>query len=293
MKLFSSSANRFTFIAVGAWALLLLSLVGCSQSEAGNHEADYVPTVLLTGTHKEIGFDFAKKYAEQGWNVIATDPEPDNNSALQELVQKHSNITVETLDVADFDAIDDLALKYRDQPIDLLLSSTRISVAEATGGMDVQKFGQFNYDVFNEMARINALAPLKLIETFHDNVAKSRQKKFVTISSSNGVIGSLVKTKCRRCGNFFGKASYATTSMLIHRVDMHLRGRDSEIVVGLLNPGPVDIAAVKPLVADNFPSDSLIPVGESVDAMMDIIANYYTLETSGQFIDYRGHELPW
>ncbi len=292
MKEFVNSFLRSLILSMSP-GFILLGAFSHVYAIADGHNAEYTPTVFLTGTHKEIGFVFAEKYAEQGWNVIATDLDPGSNEALQDLLAEHSNITVETLDVTDFDAINAIAAKYKDQPIDLLLSSTRMTVTEAVGGMEAQKFGQFNYDAFNEMARVNALAPLKLIETFRDNVEASQHKKFVIISSSNGVIGSKVKTSCRRCGNFFGKASFATTSMIAHRIDMYLRGRDSEVIVGLLNPGPIDIEAVKPLVADNFPAGSLITVDDSVDAMMDLIANHYTLETSGQFMDYRGHELPW
>ena len=30
------------------------------------------PTVLITGSNRGIGFEFAKQYAEKDWNVIAT-----------------------------------------------------------------------------------------------------------------------------------------------------------------------------------------------------------------------------
>ena len=281
-----------SFRTVCMVALIGIGLLASPAKSNAETKDEYVPTVLVTGANKEVGFSFTKKYVERGWNVIATDPTPEKNKALLELAAKNKNLKIETLNVADFTAIDALALKYKEQPIDILLSATRLMVGEARGGLEAQKFGQLDYSVFYDMARINALAPLKLIESFEKNVAASKLKKFMTVSSSNGVIGSLVKTTCRRCGNFFGKASFATTSMVIHRVDMHLRGRESQIIVGLLDPGPVESEALEPLVADNFPASSVISVDASVDGMMTVIDSY-TLSNSAKFLNYRGKELPW
>ena len=43
---------------------LLLALFAFTAAEAA--------TVMITGASRGIGFEFAKRYAEQGWDVIAT-----------------------------------------------------------------------------------------------------------------------------------------------------------------------------------------------------------------------------
>ena len=43
------------------------------------------PTVLITGSNRGIGLAFAREYAEEGWNVIATARSPEAAEALQAL----------------------------------------------------------------------------------------------------------------------------------------------------------------------------------------------------------------
>ncbi len=57
--------NKLTiYIAMGA--LLVLSSLASADILPGK------PTVLITGSNRGIGLEFAKQYAEKGWNVIAT-----------------------------------------------------------------------------------------------------------------------------------------------------------------------------------------------------------------------------
>jgi NAD(P)-dependent dehydrogenase (short-subunit alcohol dehydrogenase family) len=43
------------------------------------------PTVLITGSNRGLGLEFARQYADQGWNVIATCRAPAAAAALQEI----------------------------------------------------------------------------------------------------------------------------------------------------------------------------------------------------------------
>jgi len=72
-----------------------------------------MPTVLITGANRGIGLEFARQYASDGWDVIATarrsSPELD---ALQ--------IPVEALDLSDPDAV---AAFTVDKPLDLFIAN--------------------------------------------------------------------------------------------------------------------------------------------------------------------------
>ena len=95
--------------------------------------------VLITGSNRGIGFELAKQFSEQGWDVIATSRSPDDDTALQALAVGNENIVIERLDLTDHPAIDALADKLSGTPIDILLNNA------ATGGVFIDTFGSLNY----------------------------------------------------------------------------------------------------------------------------------------------------
>ena len=63
-------------------------------------------TVLVTGSNRGIGLEFARQYAQAGWRVIATCRNP---VAAADLNAITGDIEVRKLDMMDLDAIDGLA----------------------------------------------------------------------------------------------------------------------------------------------------------------------------------------
>ena len=49
-----------------------------------------MPTILITGANKGLGFGFAKRYAEDGWRVLASCRDINSAEELQELSKKYS-----------------------------------------------------------------------------------------------------------------------------------------------------------------------------------------------------------
>ena len=73
-----------------------------------------MPTVLVTGANRGLGFEHVKQYAEKGWNVIACARNPEKADDLQALKNKYEeNFTIEQLEVIDHPRIEDLAEKYK------------------------------------------------------------------------------------------------------------------------------------------------------------------------------------
>lgn len=66
--------------------------------------------VLITGANRGIGLEFAKQYAQEGWNVLACCRDAEHADALKALAKTYANIKILSLDVADFTQIDALAL---------------------------------------------------------------------------------------------------------------------------------------------------------------------------------------
>jgi hypothetical protein len=119
----------------------LLLIVAAAWLAAGLHaQAALEPgTVLITGSSRGLGLEFARQYAARGWTVIATARNPDEAVELSELAEA-GRVTVERLDVLDRAAIAALATRYEGTPIDLLINNAGIG-----GDPALQSLGSFDY----------------------------------------------------------------------------------------------------------------------------------------------------
>ena len=141
-------------------------------------------TVLITGGNRGLGLEFARQYAARGWTVIATARNPDEALELRELAIR-DGVTIERLDVLDREAIAALAARYEGKPIDLLINNAGIG-----GDPALQALGSFDYELFEEAMAVNVYGPLAVSEAFLANVAASRHKKIVAITSGWGVFAA-------------------------------------------------------------------------------------------------------
>ncbi len=253
----------------------LLSISAARAADAPEFDGDYVPTVLVTGSNRGIGFEFVTQYAARGWNVIATARRPEKAEALNALAGEYDTIVLEQLDVTDFDQVDALAAKYVDTPIDVLLHNAGIS-----GGASKQMFTKMDFDVFAEVLAVNTIAPLKISEAFYPHVVASRDKKIVTVSSTEGLIGSVTRPSL-----YFLRSSKAAVNMVM--VNLALQLKRKGISVAMVNPGPTDTDLMAGL-----PKKMLRP---APDAVADMIRNIdrLTLDSSGAFFNYDGEIIPW
>ena len=138
-----------------------------NQIHAGGHmnesPSERQPTVLITGSNRGIGLEFARQYSEAGWKVIATARKPESAEALQALAAGNENIIIEQLDVTDYARMESLANQYSDQPIDVLLSNAGITprYKSAMGGID-----GVDFEMARQSLEVNAIAVLKLAQVF-------------------------------------------------------------------------------------------------------------------------------
>jgi NAD(P)-dependent dehydrogenase (short-subunit alcohol dehydrogenase family) len=264
------SIRKLTRIALGA-ALLLTSLFVTPAALAADAPAG---TVLITGSNRGIGLELARQYAERGWKVIATARKPAEAAELQRIAAAHPNVVLEPLDVSDHAAIDALAAKLKDQPVDLLLLN-----AGTSGGVPNQIFGRMKYDVFREVLEVNTVGPLKLTEALMQNVQASVQKKVVLIGTSEASFAGINAGRL-----YWYRASKAAAHMLMLNLAYELKGRG--VAVAVINPGPVDTDMMKGV---RMP---LQPPAEAVGKVIGIIDRLTVAET-GKFWDYKGGEVPW
>ena len=118
-----------------------------------------MPTVLITGANRGLGFEFCRQYAEAGWKVLACCREPVQARDLNALSAGHPALSVHRLDLEKFESIDALATELAPVPIDILLNN-----AGVYGDPVHNRFGTLDYVLWAGVLQINAVAPVKMAE---------------------------------------------------------------------------------------------------------------------------------
>jgi NAD(P)-dependent dehydrogenase (short-subunit alcohol dehydrogenase family) len=245
-------------------------------------------TVLITGANSGLGLEFVKQYAVKGWTVIATHRRDGVPESLAPVVAEHSNVRVERMDVASIDEVRALAAKLAGTPIDVLINnagiySDRAACAdEACRGEDAtQTFGMLDYELFDMIMAVNVRGPLLVAEAFAAHVRASRQKKIVSISSTNGSVTFTLGGS----GAIAYRASKAALNRAMQLVAVH--EKNASVTVLLLHPGAVLTERQAHLT---FPG--MIEMQPSVAGMIEQIEKA-TLADTGRFIQYDGATAPW
>lgn len=255
-----------------------------------------MPTILITGANRGIGLEFVRQYAEAGWSIVATCRDPAAASGLQAMAQSEPRIRIETLDLASPASIDALAGRLgTGLTLDVLLNN-----AALLGPGGPQLLGAWQAGAFMDAFQANALGPALLTQALLPLVEAGGQKKIIFLGSSAGSISMLQPP-----ANLYAyRASKAALHLVARNLALDLKARG--LIVGLVNPGLVDTRGLLDLTADDpGPPDlqhvvklvragviPLIRPAPSVTGMRALIDSW-TLEQSGQFLNYDGQSLPW
>lgn len=253
-------------------------------------------TILITGANRGIGLEFVRQYADAGWQIIATCRDPAVAGELRSLAQAHANIRIETLDLASPASIDELAGRLgSDLALEVLLHN-----AALLGPGGPQILGAWQADAFLDAYRANAVGPALLTQTLLPLVEAGSQKKIIFLGSAAGSIGLLQPP-----ANLYAyRSSKAALHLIARNLALDLKARS--LIVGLINPGLVDTRGLLDLAADDpGPPDlqhlvklvraGMIPLIRSAPSVtgMRALIEGWTLERSGQFLNYDGQPLPW
>jgi NAD(P)-dependent dehydrogenase (short-subunit alcohol dehydrogenase family) len=232
-----------------------------------------MPTVLVTGASRGLGLELTRQYAADGWDVLACARALDAAPDLRRLADQSSGrVTPQPLDVTDFAAIDSLAQRLRDVSIDVLINN-----AGTMGGRG-SSFGASDFAEWDGIFRLNAFAPLKMAEAFVGHVARSAQRKIVSIST---IMASMARNNM---GGFYAyRASKAALNAIMVSLAIDLQRRH-RIIAAVLHPGWVR--------TDMGGSRAEIDPQTSVAGMRRVIGELAPAQ-AGRFWMYDGSELPW
>lgn len=227
-----------------------------------------MPTVMITGSNRGLGLEFVRQYAADGWKVIATCRAPGRAEALRAV---SGQLEVVALDVGDFAAVDALAARLRGQAIDVLIANAGIA------GPEGMRPGRIDYSGWEEVLRINTLAPVKVALAFIDHVAASSRRLIAAVGSKMGSIADNSSG-----GSYAYRSSKAALNAAMKSLAVDLKSRG--IRVAILHPGWVR--------TDMGGPGGLIDVTESVTGMRGVL-EFVTIENSGRFFNYDGSIVPW
>jgi NAD(P)-dependent dehydrogenase (short-subunit alcohol dehydrogenase family) len=268
-------------------ALALIAALSLARALAAPSAAA-ADTVLITGANSGLGLELVKQYAAKGWTVIATHRRDGVPESLAPVVAEHPNVRVERMDVASIEEVHALAAKLAGTPIDVLINnagiySDRAACADEAcrGEGSTQSFGMLDYELFDTIMAVNVRGPLLVSESFAEHVRASRQKKIVSISSTNGSITFSLGGS----GAIAYRASKAALNRAMQLVAVNQKSVG--VTVLLLHPGAVLTERQADLT---FPG--MIQMEPSVAGMIEQIEKA-TLADTGRFIQYDGATAPW
>ena len=236
-----------------------------------------MPTVFVTGANRGLGYEHVKQYAKKGWKVIACARNPEQAKELKELQKKHGeNFIIEQLEVVDHNRIEELAEKYSDEAIDILINNAGTTGPMGVpGAMGYQKIDSMDYQIWRDILEVNLLSPFKIATAFHDHVARSEKKILIMMSSDLGSVEQNI---------FGGFYSYRSSKSALNIISKGMSVDWKDLTVIALAPG-----WCKTYLGGD---EAEIEPAESVEQQQEMFESITAID-SGKFLDRFGKEVAW
>jgi NAD(P)-dependent dehydrogenase (short-subunit alcohol dehydrogenase family) len=228
-------------------------------------------SVLITGSNRGLGLEWARQFAVEGWRVFATCRHPAEASTLAKLAERYSTLTIHRLDVAVPEDLRALFWELEEEPIDILLNNAGIYIEK-----DSAEFGSLCYHDWARTLEVNTMGAMRVSEYFVENVARSEKRLIIAVSSHMGSIADIESP-----GNYYYRSSKAALNAAMQGLAAVLRSRGIGVLI--LHPGGVKT---------RMGPRGGISAEESVRGMRRIV-DRFTLDETGRFVKYDGTPLPW
>lgn len=222
-------------------------------------------TIVITGANRGIGLEFAKQFAQKGYQVIGTARNPERATELKSL-----GVKVEKLDVTNQQSIDQFAQRLNGIPIDILINNAGVLLGRN------DKLKDLDFKEVETTFLVNSVGPLRVTQALLPNLMKGKEKKIVNISSQLGSI------KNNSGGMYAYRASKAALNQINRTLAIEL-GPEGFICLAI-HPGWVqtDMGGMR---ATYTPE-------RSVNGMIKVITQT-DRSSNGKFYDHNANALPW
>jgi len=240
-------------------------------------------TYLITGANRGLGKGLLEIFAAREETVVIAavrDVEKSTQDLSSMPTGKGSKLIIVKIDAtSDSDpssAVAELESKHGIAKVDIVIANSGlmspIAVTLDTPPQDVRS-----------QLEVNALGPLKLIQAFFPLLIKSKDPKFLVISSTVGSIGDMMPVP------FFG---YGLSKAAVNYLVRKLHFENPALTAMALNPGWVQTSmgdgAARGVGIDAAP----MTLEESVGKLAGLVDGA-SREKSGSFVDVSGEVLAW
>lgn len=234
--------------------------------------------VFITGTGREqaLGFNFVKRYLEQGDTVIATVRKP--SEALEKLKEKYpGKLHSLVMDIGSTESVNAAAAEVAKLVpcIDLIINNA-VTTSPDCG----KEFMDANLDYIAKIVDIDAVGPMRVIKALMPLLEKSNQVAFVAnISSEAGSIGKCYRTNMIDYG--MAKAALNMATMLLHN--------------SFKDKPKLNIMCVHPGWMRTNEGNAAAPLDpyDSAETMRKLFEERRNNKTGDVFLTYEGKVYPW
>ncbi|MEG3131762.1 SDR family NAD(P)-dependent oxidoreductase [Pantoea cypripedii] len=227
------------------------------------------PRVLLIGASRGLGFALTETMLQRGYHVVATGRQH-STASLESLNQRYPDtLSVESVDITLPEQVSALKQRLGDRQFDMLFVNAGVK------NKDGETIADVSTDEFIRVMVTNALSPLRVIETFKDNV--SADGTIAVMSSGQGSITNNTN------GNYeVYRGSKAALNMLMR--SFAARHQDDGRTLLLMAPGWVR--------TDMGGPEARLSIEESIPNLLNTMETWRG-RTGLHYLDYLGREVPW
>lgn len=232
-----------------------------------------MPSILITGSNRGLGLEWARQYLDLGWRVYATCRYPEQAEDLKQLYRQHNNLSIHQLDITQPEHVQRISQDLGDSKLDILVNNA--GVYYERWGRD--KLGIIDYGAWQATFNVNTLGAVRVTEALRANLARGEKRLIVTITSH---MGSIEDTKAPN--DYAYRSSKAALNIVMKGLVYELS--DYGIGILLFHPGSVRTRMGG--------SDAPLSPKESVNNMRNLV-DKFRQEDSGRFYRHDGVIIPW
>lgn len=224
--------------------------------------------VLVTGANRGIGLEFVRQYAADGWKVVATCR---RRKKAGDLEQVNGDVTVHELEVTDPKSIAALVEAMKGAPVDVLINNAGVYLDRN------DELGELDFDKWTQSFEVNTIAPMRLAEALLPQVAASKRKLMVFMSTQMASISDNTGGRA-----YAYRGSKAGLNAVVHSMAIDLKPQG--IACLLLHPGWVK--------TEMGGKNATLDVRDSVHGMRRVIESF-TIDRTGSFLRHNGEAISW
>lgn len=234
-------------------------------------------TWLVTGANRGIGLEYVRQLASAGETVIATARNPAEAAELAILAEANDNVRLEALDLEDRASVIALGQRLEGVAIDVLLNNAGLYGGSWDNASHRQSHDSMDYDLWEQIMRVNVLAPFQMVQVLRANLSASERKLVINMSSDLGSIANNAQGQ-----SYAYRSSKAALNMVTKGLSVELANQGFTVIS--MAPGWTQ--------TDLGGTSAQWPVAESVANQLKVIAGL-TAQDNGRFVNLLGNNVPW